>query len=186
MRVYLSPAKRVIERALPHPDATRLFLSKHRALLFIVTASVVVIMTLGFMTMRVMGVFDPSTRTVTADGKTSTLTTTTNTTPDTAAGQPSTIVNQQTTSQSSSSNAKPETNTSVTVNNQPIDLPANGTTHKTVKNSDGSTTDVTVTTNSQSNDNGSSSTSVTTNTNTNTMQSLNTSSNSMSIERTSQ
>lgn len=186
MRDYLSPAKKVIERVLPSPGAARSFLAKHHIFLSIATTSVVVSMTLGFIVLRMTGAaVDSARQSVTTETKTSVLTT--STTPDVTASQPATIVNQQTTSQSSpSSDTTAETHTSVTVNNQPVDVPVNGTTHKTVTNSDGSMTDVTVTNNSQSNSSGSSSTSVTTNTNTNSTQTSHSFSNNMSIERSSQ
>lgn len=150
MRDYLSPAKRYVTRVVPHPAVVKAFVARRRALIFAITASFVVITTLGFVTVRgLMGPASDNQNVVTKQGQTShTTSVTTNTDNQPVVTTQESKTEATTTTEPSSSDAK----TSVTVNNQPIDLPANGTVHKTITNENG-TTQVDVSVNSDSSGN---------------------------------
>ncbi|MDB5176643.1 MAG: hypothetical protein JWN75_311 [Candidatus Saccharibacteria bacterium] len=167
MRDYLSPAKRYVSRVIPHPGALGTFVAKRKALTFAITASFVVITTIGFIAMR--GTMQDSTIYQDSVNKSSdssvdaTVTSSTLSTPSTPASDSSHQSNNSSSSSTSSSTNKP----SVTVNNQPIDVPANGTVHKTVR-SDNGTTKVDISVNSNSSTSSTTSTSSNLNVNTNT------------------
>jgi hypothetical protein len=148
MRDYLSPARKAAERIIPHPAVVRALLERRRAFVFVIVSAILVVLALGFVTVR--GLMGPSTETkhtVTDDGKTSTTTVT-----QSNDSQP--VVNQQTqTSVSASSpSSGSDTKTSVTVNGQPVDVPENGSVNKTITNDNG-TTNINVSTNSDSSGN---------------------------------
>ncbi len=166
MRDYLSPAKRYMSRVMTHPSALSAFVAQKRALVFALTASFVVIMTLGFVTVR--GLMLPTSENkniVTKEGETSQLTsitTNSNSNSDQPAMKPQESQSTNVTAQSSS-----DGKTSVTVNNQPIDVPENGSVSKTITNENG-TTQVNISTNSDSSGNSVSSSVSSTNLNTST------------------
>lgn len=149
MRDYLSPAKRAMALVVPHPAAVRAFIMKRRSFVFLMAASFVVITTLGFVSVRALVATDSNVERVTeSKGQNTTLT---NVTTD---GQPvvsqeATVTGDNSMTTASTPNSESKTNTTVTVNDQKIDVPQNGTVHKTVTNGDG-TTNVTVTTNTSS------------------------------------
>lgn len=147
MRDYLSPAKRVVERVMPHPASIRAFVYKKRAIVFIMTATFVVITTLGFVTVRAMTTTDNKSEqnVVKEEGKTSTLsTTTTNSSTPPESTQPS----KESTTMTTPSNSS-ESKTEVTINNEHVAVPENGSVQRTVTNDNG-TTHINVSTNSDS------------------------------------
>ena len=151
MRDYLSPAKKAAERVMPHPAAIRSFMIKRRSFVFLMAVTFVVITTLGFVTVRaVTGAAETEQKTVKEEGKSSTLST--NTTSNSSSGQPST--SQSITTETKSTTEAPSTSsndshTSVTINNETVPVPANGSVQRTITNDNG-TTQVNVSTNSDS------------------------------------
>lgn len=176
MRDYLSPAKRVVERVLPQPANIKAFVYKKRAFVFLMAATFVVITTLGFVTVRAMTVSDNKEQNVVKEeGKTSTLsTTTTNESTQPESTMSTTMESNTMTTPSNSSESKTE----VKINNQPIDVPENGSVHRTITTENG-TTQINVSTNSDSSGNSYSSSFTTNSTNSNTT--MNSSSQSINI-----
>ncbi len=178
MRDYLSPAKRAMARVVPHPAVVRAFIMKRRAFVFIMVASFVVITTLGFVSVRALVATDSKTERVTeAKGQSSSLS---NSTIDNqpVVSQDATVTGDNSMTNATTPNSENKTNTTVTVNDQKIDVPQNGTVHRTVTNGDG-TTNVTVTTNTSSD--GSTSTNSYTSTNTNSFSTSSGTSSSVNI-----
>jgi hypothetical protein len=166
MRDYLSPAKRYVSRVIPHPGTVGTFVAKRRALSFAIVASFVVITTIGFVT--VQGIMRNSTTyqdSVTKNADSSLEATVTNSnlsTPASPAAEPAGQGSEAASSSTSSSKS-----TSVTVNNQPVAVPENGTVHKVIQSSDGTTkVDISVNSNSSTSTNTNSSTNLNVNTNT--------------------
>lgn len=178
MRDYLSPARRVLARAIPHPAAIKAFIIKRRAFVFIMAATFVVITTLGYVSARAITASNSKDENVVeAKGQTSTFSNVTESQQPASTGE-ATVEgdNSQATASTPSSNS--ESKTTVTVNNEQIEVPQNGTVQRTVTNGDGSTS-VSVTTNTSSNN--SSTTNSHTSTNTNSTTSSNVFSHEMNI-----
>ncbi len=148
MRDYLSPARRVLARVMPHPAAVRAFLMKRRALAFAATASLVVVTTLGFVSVRALVASDQKQQVTEAKGQTSTLTNTAITN-DAPQSDSATVSGDNSTANASTPDANVTTSTTVTVNDQKIDVPQNGTVQH-ISNDANGTTNVTVTTNTSS------------------------------------
>ncbi len=171
MRDYLAPAKKMVARVVPQPMAVRAFVAQRKAPLFFIVASVVVVTMLSFVTARAL-VTTQTERSVDTDGQHATLSTTTTTQDQPPAAE------VDTTDQTSQP-SETKINTTVTVNNQAVEVPQNGTTQKTIVSGDGTTTNVTVSSNAESD--GSTSTNTYTSTNSNTSVFSNTSSQNVNI-----
>ncbi len=170
MRDYLSPMRKALEKVVPHPAAVRSFVIKRRAFVFIMCASFVAIITLGYLSVHAALSPKSHENVVEQKGTNSHISTSiTNSTqaPETpSVAPPSGSSNEQSRSSSDS-----KANTSVTINNQKIDVPANGTVQKTINNPDG-TTNVTVTTNSGADGSSTTNSYVSTNTSTSSTSSV--------------
>jgi hypothetical protein len=166
MRDYLSPAKRYVSRVIPHPGTIGTYVSKRKALSFAIVASFVVITTIGFVSVKGL-TQNPKTYqdSVSKNANSSVETTVTNTNlsePASPVAEPA----DQSSSTSSGSDTSSKS-TSVTVNNQPIEVPENGSVHKVIQSGDGKT-EVNISVNSNSNGSTSTNTSTSTNLNVNT------------------
>jgi hypothetical protein len=152
MRDYVSLVWRRAIAVMPEPTAVRALMLKHRAYSFMVAAVFLVALTgaLIFAKNIVMAsqsrstVFDTSNNTVA--GSTATTQTQQGETTVNTANQNTGSTGSHAAGSSSESN----TSTNVTVNNQQIPVPENGSVSKTIQNSDGSTT-VNVSSNNVSN-----------------------------------
>lgn len=187
MRDYLSPAKRMVERVIPHPAAVRAFVIKKRAIVFAMAAAFIFVLTLGVITVRAMT--DQKTitdNTVKSEGKTSTLSTSSNNNATSSEGEQA-AVNQQQSSASSQSTQGPssESKTTVTINNETVPVPQNGSVERTITNDNG-TTQVNVSTNSDSSGNSYTSSFMTTNSNSTSMNNSTITSNSHNVNITTQ
>lgn len=155
MQKYLSPAKRYMNRVIPHTAEIKAFVQRRRLMVFGIAAALLLVTMLGFVAVR--GRMNSTnndlyTHEKHADGSSATTTIT---------GGPSDLANGANIPSSSNSSG---TKTTVTVNDQPITVPENGSVSKTYTNGDGGTTHVNVSHNSSnSGDNTSSSTTTTTN-----------------------
>lgn len=152
MRDYLSPAKKMVARVIPHPAAARAFIMKRRALVFAMAAASIFVLTLGVITVRAITTPKAAVEannTVVSEGKTSTLSTT-KVESSNETEQPT--MNQQHSQQSNDTSSSSTTDTTVTINNEQITVPENGSVQRTITNGDG-TTQIDVSTNSDSNGN---------------------------------
>jgi hypothetical protein len=150
MQKYLSPAKRYMSRVVPHPADFRQFVHRHRLLVYGTAVTFLLVMMLGFAVIKgnMNTNSDAFTHEVHANGNS--VTTTVTNGPIPISGNTNT--------------SSPDGKTSVTVNNQSIQVPRNGSVSKTITNDDGSTTHVNVSHNS-SNSGDSTSSSVSSSTN---------------------
>ena len=187
MRDYLSPAKRMVERVIPHPAAARAFIIKRRALVFAMAAASIFVLTLGVITVRAIN--GPKTvveNTVTSEGKTSTLSTSSETSNDTSKEEEQSAMNQQSsTTSSDNTGSSSESKTTVTINNEQVPVPENGSVSRTITNDNG-TTQVNVSTNSDSNGSSHTSSFMTTNSNSSSINNSTITSNSQNVNITTQ
>lgn len=185
MRDYLSPAKKMVERVIPHPALVRAFVMKKRALVFAMAAASIFVLTLGVITVRAINT--PKTdNTIKSEGKTSTLSTTSSDDTKSNEGEQP-VMNQQQSSTSSSSNqgSSSESKTTVTINNETVPVPQNGSVERTITNDNG-TTQVNVSTNTDSNGNSHTSSFMTTNSNSSNINNSTITSNSQNVNITTQ
>jgi len=165
MRDYLSPAKKYVSRVVSHPGTLGTFVIKRKHLSFAIAASFVVVTMLGFVAVK--GIMQDSTVNQDAVNKsTDSLVNTTITTDNLP--EPSTPITQSTDQMNDSSSSSQTSSTpTVTVNNQSIPVPTNGTVNKTVQSSNGSAdVNVSITSSSNTSSNSSTSTNLQVNTNT--------------------
>lgn len=151
MRDYLSLVWRRAASVVPQPMAIRALMLKHRAYSFVVAAVFLVALTSTLVFVRNMAIASSQTggNLFHAADKTEVSNTSTTQTPEGETAVSTT--NQNTASgDTSQSNTQSDTSTNVTVNNQQIPVPENGSVTKTIQNDNGSTT-VTVNSNNVSN-----------------------------------
>lgn len=168
MRDYLSPAKRVMARAIPRPATVRVFVARHRAFVFMIVASFVVITTLGYISARALTGDSESSSNALAEPELRAAEVPSFDGASKSEGTVTDDANVEGDRSTESANTPPDsesTNTTVTVNDQKIEVPKNGTTHKTIVSDDGTTT-VRITSNSSSDNDSSTSTSLNVNTST--------------------
>ena len=185
MRDYLSPAKKIVERVIPHPAAARAFIMKRRALVFAMAAASIFVLTLGVITVR--AITAPKAvveHTVTSEGKTSTLSTSSNDSKSKTEEQPA--MNQQSsTSSNNTAGSSSESKTTVTINNEQVPLPPSGNVQRTITDDNG-TTQVNVSTNTDSSGNSYTSSFMTTNSNSSSINNSTITSNSQNVNITTQ
>jgi len=167
MRDYLSPAKRFVSQAITRVPMAKSLSSRQGILVALGAASVLAVALVTFVVVR--------TNASQASVKT-TITSSQTATPDkdeavfSAAEKTDDITTQEnqpmTTQSSSNSDSTSNVDTKITVNNQDIPVPENGTVHRTIQ-SDNGTTNVTVNTSTGTTSN-QSTTSTSTNVNTST------------------
>lgn len=184
MRDYLSPAKKMLERVMPHPAAIHAFFIKRRALSFIIVASSIAVLTLSVVTVRAMTSQKTAVEnTVKAEGKTSTLSVSQSSANENPKAKEQPMTSQQTVPpEPESSN---DSKTTVTINNEQIPLSADGSVERTITNDNG-TTQISVSTNSDSNGNSYTSSFMTTNSSSTSMNNSTVTSNSQNVSITTQ
>lgn len=128
MQKYLSPAKRYISRVIPHPADIKGFVRSRRALVYGMSAAVLLVTMLSLVVIRgnMNTNHDAYTHEINAKGNSVT-----------------TITNGNTMQISDGMNAS-DGKTSVIVNDQQINVPQNGSVSKTITNEDGSKTHINV------------------------------------------
>jgi hypothetical protein len=167
MRDYTSLGSSRVARVLIHPSTLGADILKRREVAFAITAAFFVAISSGALVVRGLAMGAPQHNdSVTADQQSTTATTITaakdDTQPVAEGSQPAMNTND-----SSDSSGTSQSKTAVTVNDQKIDVPQNGTVTKTVQNGNGTTT-VNVTNTSSSDGDSNSTTSSTLNVNTHT------------------
>lgn len=173
MRDYLSLARQRATEVIPHPTVIRTLILRHRAYAFAIAAVFLVAVMAGLFVLRNMAA---GMQTQKNDSMSNTAQTAAQD-PATTVGDDSTqsVANRGDTMNTDQTNAdgsqsSSQSSAKVTVNNQQITVPENGSVTKTVHSSDGSTS-INITSNNSSNSNSqsnsSTSTSLNVNTNTN-------------------
>lgn len=175
MRANFSPAKKLIGRVVPHPAAVRAFMYQRRAHVFIMVATFLILTTLGFISVRALVATDRPAQDHNAVTKNEVKEEGTHVT--TTYESPAPEAPKTDGSARNDSGAK----TSVTVNNQQIPVPNNGSVSKTITNENG-TTQVNISSNTSSTGGAHSSSSSSTHLNVST----NTSSDDVTFDNTTQ
>lgn len=157
MRDYLSPARNYLGRAIVQVSALSKIAFKPRFVAMTVSTAAVAFFAASVVALRTMTASGtPNDNAVTTEtkivpGESSVTSTTSSTDTEPEQSEPAASGSasvQSSITQSSSSNSN-DTQTSIVVNNQPIEVPKNGSTQTTITNTDGTTTNVSV--NSSSN-----------------------------------
>ena len=165
MRDYLSPAKRVMSQTIARTLRLKFVGTKKNMLVSAGVASLVAVSLVAFTVVRTNASQNSS-------HSNNAVITTKTTVQDAVVSQPQEAADvsvqeeQPMTTQSSSNDSRSTSDTKVTINNENIPVPENGTVHRTIQNENG-TTNVTVNTNTGTTSNqSSSSTSMNVNTST--------------------
>jgi hypothetical protein len=153
MRDYFMPAMRYLTKVIPHPAVAKAFIMKRRAAVFTMIATILIVASSALLVIRQHSVAAENNR------ETPTMT---NELP--AIDPPKTAAGVQASQQITNTVSPSNTSTNVTVNNEQIQVPNNGSVHRTIHSDNGTTTvDVSVNGNSTNSNVSSSSLNVTSN-----------------------
>lgn len=132
MRGYFVSVIRMLAKVIPHPAASRAFISRHRMLVFLMASALLVISTTALMTTKHFFASSDSQSTnnqLSSEGSAGVIEV-----------APGVSGSQQITNIVSPSGGN--MHTSVMVNGKSIEVPKNGSIHKTITSDDGGTTEV--------------------------------------------
>lgn len=148
MRDYLSPARNYLGRAKTHSYLVSRSMLKPRFMALLASTVVVTIFAASVVALRVVAQNSSQQNETITETKTAPGTTSVTQTVTTQSDTPVVDAMSETTSSTTEANVKDaQSTTNVTVNNQPIEVPQNGSVHKVIT-SDNGTTQVDVTVNS--------------------------------------